>query len=280
MALDNFIDNLKSSSHLGKKTRYASSYAPELLFAVARQPKRAELGITEKLPFSGADIWNAYELSWLNEKGKPLLALANIIVPCTTPNIFESKSLKLYFNSFNNSTFKNQAVVQTAIEKDLSNLTGGPVKVKLAALYTTELSSIGLLPGQNIDHLDVSIDTYQTNSDFLATEDEMVSEALNSDLLKSNCLITNQPDWGSVYIRYSGHKIKHAGLLQYIISMRNHNEFHEQCVERIFIDIIQRCQPTELTVYARYTRRGGIDINPFRTTDANLVMPNTRLVRQ
>lgn len=274
------LDAIKSASPLGKTTAYIKEYDPRLLYPIPRSLKRDEIGIKETLPFYGVDIWNAYEMSWLNQKGKPMVAMMIIEVPCDSENIFESKSLKLYLTSFNNTRFNNISDVQAALEKDLAKATKSKIKITLTLIQDCEEQILTKLPGQNIDDLDISIETYQPEISYLATEGEVVSEELNTDLLKSNCLVTNQPDWASLYINYRGPKINHEGLLKYIISLREHNEFHEQCVERIFMNLLQHCQPESLTVYARYTRRGGIDINPYRTTEKNFNVINARLFRQ
>ncbi|MCB1827857.1 MAG: NADPH-dependent 7-cyano-7-deazaguanine reductase QueF [Coxiellaceae bacterium] len=249
---------------------------------MARATKREEMAINpEALPFHGVDIWNHYEVSWLNPKGKPNVATAEIRYECSTPFIVESKSLKLYFNSLNNSEFATPEQIEKTIQQDLEKIIGAPVSVcitPLAQAYPTSYRA--QLDGESIDDLDVSCHNYTVDTSTLITTHEQVTETLTSDLLKSNCLVTNQPDWGSVQINYSGNKIDRAGLLQYIVSFRNHNEFHEQCIERIFVDIMAHCHPTELTVYGRYTRRGGIDINPLRSTNPTSRVSNDRLMRQ
>lgn len=270
-------------SELGKKSEYDPHYNPGKLFAIPRKAKRDEIGIGNQLPFHGFDLWNHYEVSWLNEKGKPIAAIAEIIYGCETPRIIESKSMKLYFNSFNNHTFKDTETVKKTIEKDLAEQVGGPVSVKLFILpLEKEKVFISNLNGTCLDHLDIDCNAYSIDPNFLLTEDKIIDEVLYSNLLKSNCLITYQPDWGSIQIAYKGRKINHEGLLRYIISFRNHHEFHEQCVERIFMDITRMCKPTELTVYGRYTRRGGIDINPYRSTRLDIFpnIKNSRLCRQ
>ncbi len=265
------------NSPLGKTSTYISHYQRDLLFPIPRQTKRDEIGIHGTLPFVGDDIWNAYEISWLNAKGKPVVAIGEFIFPCQSPNIIESKSFKLYLNSFNNTLFDSTESVTAIMQRDLSEAVGAPIKIKLFSLK--EIKSLQHFSGIYLDILDIHCDTYTTKPEFLMTEDEHVTETLYSDLLKSNCLITGQPDWGSIQITYTGKKIQHDGLLKYIVSFRNHNEFHEQCVERIFMDITTHCQPEKLLVYARYTRRGGLDINPWRS---NLTTPqkNMRLIRQ
>ena len=270
-------------SELGKKSDYDDRYSPEKLFAISRDSKRKEINVDPTdLPFYGFDRWNHYEVSWLNAKGKPVVAIAEIVYDCHSPNIVESKSLKPYFNSLNNTQFNSMSSVKEIIEKDLSNCVGSPVNVIITEL--SEAPSIVLQPGLsglNIDSLDVLCDEYTVNPRLLSIGAADVEETLVSDLLKSNCLVTNQPDWGSVLIHYRGKQIDHEGLLKYIISFRNHNEFHEQCIERIFNDILTRCRPEILTVYGRYTRRGGLDINPYRSTEQKTPDSiNTRLIRQ
>lgn len=272
-----------SGSELGKKSAYDTSYAPEKLFPISRAGKREEIGIDPNYPpFYGFDCWNHYEVSWLNPKGKPVVAMAEIIYDCHSPNIIESKSHKLYFNSFNNSQFESFEEVQQLIKSDLEKAVGADVTVNVYPL--SEASQAHLLnhfEAESLDDLDVECSNYLVEPGYLSLSDEWVEERLCSDLLKSNCLVTFQPDWGSVYIHYKGKKINREGLLKYIVSFRNHNEFHEQCIERIFIDILNHCQPEFLTVYGRYTRRGGLDINPYRSTHPVTSQDkNQRLIRQ
>jgi 7-cyano-7-deazaguanine reductase len=273
------LDNV-TLSPLGKETRYVAEYQKELLFPIARKLKRDEIQVPDRLPFKGVDIWNAYEISWLNEKGKPVVALGEFILPCYSPNIIESKSLKLYLNSFNNTRFASSEQVRQRIQHDLSECAGASVCVSLILLDESSSQIISSFAGICLDQLDIECDHFVVEPHFLTTESETVSEIVYSDLLKSNCLVTNQPDWGSVQIQYSGKKIQHAGLLKYIVSFRNHNEFHEQCVERIFMDIMQICQPEKLTVHACYTRRGGLDINPYRSTEKEMPDKIARQWRQ
>lgn len=270
------------NSELGKKSEYHSTYNPDKLFAIPRQGKRDEIGVPQTLPFYGFDLWSHYEVSWLNEKGKPIVALAEIIYGCETPNIIESKSMKLYFNSFNNSKFINAEAVKNAVEKDISERIGGSVEVNIFTLpLKNHKSIITEFDGICIDDLDIECTSYMIDPNYLSIENKTVEEVLHSDLLKSNCLVTNQPDWGSVQIAYKGNKINREGLLRYLISFRNHNEFHEQCIERIFMDIMRVCKPEELTVYGRYTRRGGLDINPYRSSkNISPKIKNFRLCRQ
>lgn len=275
--------NKPEHSELGHSSEYDSQYNPERLFAISRDIKRKELGIDpNKLPFYGFDCWNHYEVSWLNEKGKPVVAMAEIIYDCATPYLIESKSLKLYFNSFNNTPFKNSEAVQLTIERDLAPRLGKEAQVRIFSLKEQELAKIQLAPsGECIDELDVECSVYLVEPNYLAVEEKQVDEVLYSDLLKSNCLVTNQPDWGSVHIAYTGKQINREGLLKYLVSFRNHNEFHEQCIERIFVDIMHCCKPEKLTVYGRYTRRGGLDINPYRSTEKTQPQKlNQRLIRQ
>lgn len=272
-------------SPLGKPAEYRDHYAPELLFPIPRQIKRAEIGIAAAtLPFIGEDIWNAYEISWLNQRGKPIVALGCFRVPATSPNLIESKSFKLYLNSFNQTVFASAEEVAETLGKDLSAAAGGVVGVTLEPLGQRPLPVIAYPRGELLDDLDIACDAYQPVPELLRTlGGAMVEETLYSHLLKSNCLVTGQPDWGMLVIHYRGPAIDRAGLLRYIVSFRNHNEFHEQCVERIFCDISQRCAPVALSVVARYTRRGGLDINPFRSNGgfgAAETPGNEREVRQ
>jgi 7-cyano-7-deazaguanine reductase len=272
-------NDLLKDAPLGKTTTYAKQYQADLLFSIPRQKNREHLGIKSPLPFHGCDIWNTYELSWLNEKGKPQVAGGEFIIPCTSPNLIESKSMKLYLNSFNNTRFDSLATVQSLISQDFSQAANAEFTVKLLPYAQVAEQVARRLEGTCIDDLDVSCDTYHIAPHFLKTEHHQVSESLYSDLLKSNCLMTNQPDWASIHIRYTGKKIQHEGLLQYLVSFRDCNEFAEQCVERIFMDISTHCQPKQLLVYARYTRRGGIDINPYRA-NYPIQLDNVRLWRQ
>ena len=279
----NPLKMIENNSELGKKSTYNAHYDPSCLFPVPRAGKRLEIGIDpDNTPFYGFDIWNHYEVSWLNEKGKPVVSLAEIIYDCSSPNIVESKSLKLYFNSLNNTVFKDSSCVEQTIQKDLSVCVGANVTVSIRHLtQENDLSIKAGFEGESLDALDVACSVYRVEPGFLSTNSNIVEEVLCSDLLKSNCLVTHQPDWGSVQITYKGPKIDREGLLKYIISFRNHNEFHEQCIERIFIDIMNRCNPEQLTVYGRYTRRGGLDINPYRTTlQKTPEKTNFRLIRQ
>lgn len=267
---------------LGKQTAYETNYNPKLLQPVPRSLNRDDLNLPDTLPFFGHDLWTGYEVSWLNAKGKPVVAIAEFVVPATSANLIESKSFKLYLNSFNQTRFNNWDDVQQAMVKDLSACAGESVEVTLLSVTQESPFQVTGLNGVNLDDLDIEIDNYDFNNQLLALDSEHVevTETLNSHLLKSNCLITNQPDWASIVISYTGLKIDHESLLRYLVSFRMHNEFHEQCVERIFTDITALCKPTELTVYARYTRRGGLDINPFRTSNSQLTPPRMRMNRQ
>lgn len=273
------MQSLKNSP-LGKHANYQSEYQPDLLFPIQRTIQREKIGITNTLPFYGTDIWNAYEISWLNPKGKPIVAISKFQFPCTSPNIIESKSFKLYLNSFNNTKFSSIDEVTHIIRRDLSKTTEADVEVSMMLLNHSSEKIQRTFHGICLDNLDIECNSYLVDPGFLTTENNVISEVLYSDLLKSNCLVTGQPDWGSIQISYTGKKIHHENLLKYIISFRNHNEFHEHCVERIFVNIMQHCQPTLLTVHARYIRRGGLDINPYRTNNPHLLQTNPRLYRQ
>ena len=278
----NYQDNSLKSLKLGQKTEYASQYDRTLLQPVPRALNRDGLGITQNQPFTiGADIWTAYEISWLNEKGLPQVAIADIYLDYQSQNLIESKSFKLYLNSFNQSKFADFNAVQQTMQRDLTECAQGDVKVRLNPVAVYDSQKIDHLQGDCIDEQDIEITSYEFNADWLkdCVSDEIVEEKLVSHLLKSNCLITNQPDWGTLHIHYVGNKIDHEKLLRYVVSFRQHNEFHEQCVERIFCDLMHYAKPEKLTVYARYTRRGGLDINPFRSNFENLP-ENLRLARQ
>ena len=276
------MNDFELSLPLGKATVYVSEYDPGLLCPVPRRLKRDELGLGAGLPFSGVDIWNGYELSWLTPKGKPVVAMGEFRFPSSSTNLIESKSFKLYLNSFNQSRYASLAEVEAVMRADLSAAAEGEVEVALRDSSRFDAERFATLPGRCLDDLDLRVDHYQLNPKLLtgaADPTRVVTEELHSHLLKSNCLVTSQPDWGSVLIRYRGGRIDPEALLRYLISFRQHNEFHEQCVERIFVDLQRYCQPEQLTVYARYTRRGGLDINPFRS-NCETAAPNLRLARQ
>lgn len=273
-----------SKSLLGKTTDYSNSYSPSLLFPLERAENRRSLAMPSELPFQGEDVWTGYELSWLNMSGKPVIALAEFHFPADSTYMIESKSFKLYLNSFNHEQYETSDALKEVIEKDLSDAVGMPVSVHLMQADTL------IHPTHNsqereyelLDTLDIAGFEYQPNADLLAlSADERVSKRLCSHLLRSNCPVTGQPDWASLYIEYSGPEIDDASLLRYVVSFRECQDFHEHCVERIFIDLRERCQCVSLSVYARYTRRGGLDINPYR---ASLDMPNhaplIRTIRQ
>lgn len=269
---------------LGKTTEYHSQYDPTLLYPVKRSLGRQQLGLdcNQPMPFFGDDVWHGYELSWLNRKGKPQVALARFVFSFDSENIVESKSFKLYLGSFNQSAFDSSEQVKSILEKDLSACANGRVNVQLFSPDMLEYFTPTNLPGECIDELDITVEHYDLNPAYLENAfdgNARVCETLHSHLLKSNCLITNQPDWASVMIRYCGRKIEREALLQYLISFRQHNEFHEQCVERIYTDIQRYLKPEELTVAAYYTRRGGLDINPCRSSKV-CGFPMARINRQ
>ncbi|AXK38301.1 NADPH-dependent 7-cyano-7-deazaguanine reductase QueF [Crenobacter cavernae] len=269
-------------SPLGKTVSYQDTYDASLLFPIARHGKREEIGVDEAaLPFSGVDVWTGYELSWLNPKGKPQVAIVTFLIPATSANLVESKSFKLYLNSFNQTKLDSAEALEELLEKDLSAATGAPVTARIALPSEFSAQRMQELEGESIDELDIEVDAYTPDPSRLKADPaNVVTETLRSELLKSNCLVTGQPDWGGVQIAYTGPKIDRESLLRYLIGFRRHNEFHEQCVERIFMDISRECGATELTVFARYTRRGGLDINPFRTNSGAAVPDNVRTARQ
>lgn len=278
-------ENQPEQSLLGKPATYAAHYDASLLFPIARLHKRLELGLGANvpLPFFGMDIWNAYEVSWLNLRGKPQVAIATIMAPADSPNIIESKSFKLYLNSFNQTKLAGTEALLSLLQADLSAGFGAPVQVSLTLQENFSSLKMQELDGLLLDRLDLEIDMYTPNPLLLKADHDVapVEEILVSHLLKSNCLVTGQPDWGSVQIKYVGAPINQESLLRYLIGFRDHNEFHEQCVERIFVDIMQHCNPQKLSVYARYTRRGGLDINPWRSNFSTGQKPsNARCARQ
>jgi 7-cyano-7-deazaguanine reductase len=265
---------------LGHATGYPDTYDPAQLFAVARAPQRAVLGVADALPFTGIDLWTAYELTWLDSRGKPAIAIATIEVPASSPSIVESKSMKLYLGSFAQSSFASAAAVVAAIERDLAAKTGGKVSVALKDPITFADERIAELEGEGLDTLPVDCSAYEVDSASLIASGAKVEEALTTNLFRSVCPVTGQPDIASMRFAYRGAQIDRAGLLRYLVSYRRHPGFHEHCVERIFVDILSRCRCEQLTVYGRFTRRGGIDINPFRTNAAVATPLNVRTARQ
>lgn len=271
-------DQVLHQSPLGQGTAYVNTYDASQLYPIARDLNWEKRGIERSsLPFAGEDIWNAYEVSWLNSRGKPVVRLAEFRIPASSSHIIESKSFKLYLNSFNLSRFDTEAEVAALMVRDLSAAAGAKVAVQLIAPDAS--APIGAFEGSCLDELDVDIEHYQPAPELLGAEGDVVEESLYSHLLKSNCPVTGQPDWASIQIRYTGPRIEREGLLRYLISYREHGDFHEQCVENIFMDIWQQCRPASLSVYARYVRRGGLDINPYRSSQAEPA-PNLRLGRQ
>lgn len=266
---------------LGRKTEYLDTYTPALLCPVPRWDAREELDVEmAQLPFNGVDVWTAYELSWLDQRGKPMVAMAEIRVPCHTRNLVESKSFKLYLNSFANSKFDDKRAVAAAMEQDLSECAGGAVDVHVFTLEEKTREPWMDMVGTRVDDIDLDVSDYAYDPDLLMTEQgPQRNETLYSHLLRSRCPVTGQPDWATVIVRYSGVPISHASFLRYIISLRNHQGFHEQVIERIYLDLMSRCDPSHLTVYGRFTRRGGLDINPFRSNFEDLPVAH-RVVRQ
>ncbi|MDP0588695.1 MAG: NADPH-dependent 7-cyano-7-deazaguanine reductase QueF [Candidatus Endonucleobacter bathymodioli] len=267
-------------SPLGKKSHYETTYNPDLLFPISRVEKRKELLLDlDNLPFYGRDLWHGYELSWLNAMGKPVIYTASFDLLCSTPNIIESKSFKLYLNSLNQTRFNNDSDVKDILEKDLSSAAGGSVAVILMTVQEMEQLGFCQTPGVCLDDLDIEIISYSYDPGLLKKAGGYKSEIICSHLFKSNCLVTGQPDWGTLVVEYDGDAINHEAFLRYICSFREHYEFHEQCVERVFTDLINFFQFNNLTVYAQYLRRGGLDINPWRSTQ-NIQPAQMRFIRQ
>ncbi|MDH4107059.1 MAG: NADPH-dependent 7-cyano-7-deazaguanine reductase QueF [Gammaproteobacteria bacterium] len=270
----------ESGVPLGRELPFPREYAPDVLFAVSRSETRRDLAIPSPLPFRGIDIWNAWELTWLDRDGRPRVATAEIRVPADSESIVESKSLKLYLNSFAYSRYRDRTELAAMIRRDLSATVGSEVAVTLAGPEAAGSTRIAVLPGDCIDAEPGNFRYSPVDASRLRSSGTgIVDEALYSHLLRSNCPVTNQPDMGSVLIRYRGRPIDRGGLLEYIVSYRDHNAFHEACVEQMFMDIRARCGTESLSVYARYTRRGGIDINPFRS-DCESSVEDLRLWRQ
>ncbi|MGY2196970.1 NADPH-dependent 7-cyano-7-deazaguanine reductase QueF [Pseudomonas gingeri] len=269
-------------SPLGKSSEYIATYTPSLLFPIPRAAKWAELGLSaDTLPYRGVDFWNCFELSWLLPSGKPVVAIGEFSIPADSPNIIESKSFKLYLNSLNQTPFTDTASLEAVLRADLSAAAGKPVGVRVRSLGDVQAEGVVALPGVCIDDLEISVSDYAHPRPELLRCDEsrVIEESVHSHLLKSNCPVTSQPDWGSVVVEYRGAALDHASLLAYLVSFRQHSDFHEQCAERIFLDLQRLLKPEKLTVYARYVRRGGLDINPYRSTEA-VEFQNLRLVRQ
>ncbi len=273
-------DQQLKQSPLGQTSEYVAEYDPAQLCPIPRANNWQGRGYAQA-PFFGCDIWNAYEVSWLNPRGLPQVAVAEFRIPCQSPQLIESKSFKLYLNSFNLTRFDHPDQVRVRMLEDLSQCAQAPVEVTL--LPVDQGLELATLAGHCIDQQDVEIEHYQPTPGVLqADKASVVAERLCSHLLKSNCPVTGQPDWASIEIDYRGPKIDQAALLKYLVSYREHGDFHEQCVEQIFMDLLQYCQCQQLTVYGRYVRRGGLDINPFRSTEERLARrpENRRLFRQ
>ena len=268
---------------LGQNVDYGQKYSPDILFPIARSENRSRSGIDENtLPFSGYDLWNAYEFSWLNNKGKPQCAVLQIEVPAHSKNMVESKSLKLYLNSFNFKSFKSDQALQECLSRDISSCVGENISLELYPLDNLHNPGIESLDAHCLDEIDCEISDFELNASYLKLSEQCkhrVEEKLCSHLFRSLCPVTNQPDWASVFIHYQGHAFDQQGLLKYLLSFRNHGGFHEDCVEIIFCDIEKKLKPEKLTIAAYFTRRGGIDINPFRSNFEQRI-PLVRLLRQ
>jgi len=294
MKIENSVPGKPEDSPLGQVSEYPDKYDTSLLYPIPRAQGRGGVLDDAALPFVGVDIWNAYEVSWLNDKGKPSVAVAVLTVPASSPNIVESKSLKLYLGSLNQSIFTCVDDVVNTIQRDVSGIVGASILVSLTLIGSEQVFCAGSFLGGEargkeielasaicVDDEDVTAVEYSINATLLALDEGagVVDECLSSHLLRSNCPVTGQPDWATIFIHYCGPKICRQSLLKYIISYRNHNDFHEQCVERVFADVMKECRPDKLSVYGRYTRRGGIDINPFRS-NFEVCSDNAKLMRQ
>ncbi len=271
-----------SDTALGKRSAAVSQYTPSLLFPIDRSRVRAQLGVrAEELPFFGADLWTAWELTWLDRDGKPEVGVLQVRVPCESRAIVESKSLKLYLGSFAQTPFASAYDVVRTLESDLSVTVGAQVVVDLLSLNQVTQAGVSGLMGESLDSIRIASPVYHPDAALLERIEtgRMVTETVHTNLFRSLCPVTGQPDMASVQISYTGPRIEHEDLLRYLVSYRDHPGFHEYCVEKIFLDLMERCRPRELSVSARFLRRGGIDINPFRSTGK--IMPAVvRLVRQ
>ena len=280
---------LETHGILGQSTSYPKTYAPDMLYPIPRVLGRAKLALPADALSIGMDWWQVFEMSWLNSHGISQVAMARLAIPATSDYIVESKSLKLYFNSLNFTEFDNQQAVKAAVEKDLSACLKTDVTLEIFEVNIANSLPISAPQGDCIDNaLDSSDKKIAIVSDVdpssLTVAHQGASDSqlqiLHSHLLRSNCPVTNQPDWGTLEIQIDSQPIDRAGLLEYILSFRQHNGFHEQCVEQIFSDLTQAFAPKTLMVRAWYTRRGGIDINPCRVSDISLLPPPSRLNRQ
>lgn len=273
---------------LGKKSAMPTGYDPQLLFPIPRTLAREPLGLAASQPFFGADVWTAFEMGWRNQKGKPQVGIATFSVPCTTPHMIESKSFKLYLNSLNDEKFDSKEALLQRLRMDLEPVlwgeqpVGAPLGIELVALSTLGGTPIGELAGQSLDEADIDWEAsaFAIEQMRVQREGPLVEETLRSDLIRALCRVTAQPDWGSVEIRYRGHAIEHEDLLRYLLSFRHQQEFHEPLAERIFIDLWRHAKPSNLSVYIRFVRRGGLDINPFRSSDPTASPTGMRLARQ
>jgi len=264
---------------LGRQTPVIDSYAPHLLYPIPRAGGREHIGCSQSQPFTGSDLWHAYEISWLDSQGTPVVRVGRVTVPASSANMVESKSFKLYLNSLNNTVFDSDATVATVIRGDIARVVGAEVKLELLAVEDASLAGVAL-SGNCLDSLAVTAPVGEPCADMLELQaGTIVEERLYTHLLRSLCPVTGQPDWASVWLHYRGTALQHESLLRYIIAYRRHQEFHEQCVERMFCDIHRRIEPQFLHIQAFYTRRGGLDINPFRSTDP-AAQPLPRLNRQ
>jgi 7-cyano-7-deazaguanine reductase len=267
-------------SPLGKATDYPDRYDPSLLFPIVRAEQREAIGIRGALPFAGDDLWTAYEITWLDASGKPQLAVGQFRVPAESPSIVESKSLKLYLGSYAQEPLANIGSLAARLATDLSAACGAEVDITLTPAAGFARLALGELPGESIDEIGISVEAYEPEPEALAATGPEIGETLRSSLFRSNCPVTGQPDYADLMVRYHGHRIERAGLLRYIVSYRKHAGFHETCVERMFVDLLDRCRPRALTVYARFMRRGGIDINPFRSNFESPPSAGVRTPRQ
>ena len=272
------MDKPKGDLLLGKNVAVVEKYSPELLYPIPRAGARQALGITQDLPFSGVDLWHAYEMSWLNERNKPVVRVGRFFIPADSPAMVESKSFKLYLNSLNGTRYHSEEALRQTVLTDIGKVVGSPIELELLSVDAPQLDG-GVPEGECLDEMDIACEDCDPGPQLLKVGSDIVEEAVHSHLLRSLCPVTGQPDWATVYIRYRGCALDHASLLRYLVAFRKHQEYHEQCVERMFCDIRGVADPEFLEIQAFYTRRGGMDINPFRSTDAEPV-PLSRMNRQ
>lgn len=269
-----------SDSPLGKAARYPEAYDATLLYPVERAPQREALGVVGEVPFHGADRWTAWELAWLDGSGRPCAGIARFSVPCTSRSVVESKSVKLWLVSLNNARFDGVDALRATLSRDLSGATGAGVDVDVALPDRWSSLARAEPDGASIDDVVPGAFPGVPDPSLLRSGGAPVDETLVTRAFRSLCPVTGQPDYATISIDYRGPAIDRAGLLAYLIGYRHHPGFHEHCVESIYMDVLRACGPQRLTVEARFTRRGGVDINPFRSSDPATDVRSSPTIRQ